>query len=273
MRIRFVCLFVFIVMLANPIFGQKLESLDKFGKNGILIEKTTDTKKADGYIFPISSGKLKRRYPGPKPKVIITGVFTGNKKEDRGKEKQIRDEKSDNNLSEPLIIKKTEDIKFKADKDTIAWIKANSEYYHDPLSPHELDSEKNTDGQTKHKLKRIWISDIKFLAGLKPCKKCFIDTNTPPEFIKKECGGLDLASASALLNNPEFIEWAKKHLPVEKVSFLTSSKILAVAKTKMTDKALLELAKEIAAAYRRHTWRIAEVITQNKNSEKHESSF
>lgn len=276
MRNKVLYLFIYL-LIASTISAQQL-SVDEHEKaynetSSIQIEKPPEGKKAKGYIFSTYSGKLRREKAKVKPSVIVTGVFSNNEETKSEENTSVADkdiEKYNSSLQSP---KNKQNKETKLNKNTIAWITKDGEYFHDHLSPHEIPKEQKIVDGTQVKVSKIWVSEVKDLVGLKPCEVCFLSANNAPEFINKECGGLDIASTSTLLDNPGFIEWALKHLPISKLSFLTSSKLLVSAKSKMTKTALKELAKETAAAFRRHTWKVIEVIAQNFETTEQESSF
>ncbi|MFZ5951585.1 MAG: hypothetical protein ACOYXC_12825, partial [Candidatus Rifleibacteriota bacterium] len=114
---------------------------------------------------------------------------------------------------------------------------------------------------------RLWVKDVAALAGLEPCKNCFHTTGHAPGFINNESKGLDLASAGALLDNDAFLKWLEQHLPVKNAVFLTGQKMLIYPKQEMTSEALKELAHEVALAYRRHTWKVIEVLGKKSESD------
>jgi hypothetical protein len=229
-----------------------------FAKNNAKVKiHKNKTPVAEGYIFSNKPGKKKSALSS-KVKVIFSGFYSGSKE----------DRKYIEHLSPTEYSGYGESFKDSAKKESpkdhsIAWIKKDGEVYHDHLQP-----------ECASVAQKIWINEDKQLAGLTPCRKCFIISNSAPSFIEEECGGLDMASASALLDNAGFIEWAKEHLPVKEPSFLTNSKLLVFSKDEMSDKGLNQLAKEVARAYRRHTWKVIEVMAKNaKGNSAHASSF
>lgn len=278
MKNRVLYLFIYL-LIASTISAQQLsvEADNPYkatkGTSSIQIEKPEEGKKAKGYIFSTYSGKLRREKPHIKPSVIVTGVFSAKEKTKSDTDSSVSNKDIEEYNPNLPKLEKPQKKESKKDKDTIAWITKDGEYFHDHLSPHESPMEEKTVDGIQVKVTKIWISEIQDLVGLTPCKTCFIKANSAPEFINKECGGLDIASASTLLDNPSFIEWAKQHLPISRLSFLTSSKLLIIAKSKMTKTALKQLAKETSAAFRRHTWKVIEVIAQNFESTEQESSF
>ena len=222
--------------------------------------KKNETPVAEGYIFSNKSGKKKTTLSS-KVKVIFSGFYSG-------KSTRKEDQKHIEHLSPAAYSGYDESFKGSSKKESskehsIAWIKKDGEIYHDHLQP-----------ECASVAQKIWITEAKHLAGLTPCRKCFIISNSAPEFIEKECGGLDMASASALLDNAGFLEWAKEHLPIKEPSFLTNSKLLVFSKDEMSDKGLKQLAKEVARAYRRHTWKVIEVMAKNSKADSgYASSF
>jgi hypothetical protein len=222
----------------------------------ILGSTTVKVKKtgiAEGYIFP-ASPRGKKKYP-PAEK-IFTGVYSSySKSETEPKNitipKEVRGlENLDPDLAQ--IVKESGNAK---DAETIAWITKEAETYHDPF----LDCGSHT--------LRLWIKDYKALAGMEPCRECFHNTGNAPAFIRKECGGLDLATAGVLLDNAEFKGWVESHLPVKSAVFLTSRKMLIYPKQQMSPQGLKELAHETAMAYRRHTWKVIEVMAKNSEDD------
>jgi hypothetical protein len=211
---------------------------------------------AEGYVFPHEAPRQKKYVPAQK---IFTGVFSGRKvekKDEDGKEK-ARDFFAGDSASADT---KADDKE--ADSSTLAWLKKEGLYFHSPF----LECGSFT--------RRIWIKELAPLAGIDPCPKCFRGTGQAPAFIRKECGGLDLAKADELLDNAAFIEWLGEHLPVKKAIFLTGKKLLVYPKQEMSDKALQELAHEVAMAHRRHTWRVIEVMAKNSEEDlESQSSF
>jgi hypothetical protein len=204
----------------------------------------------EGYVFPRSSSK-KKKYP--KAQQIFTGIYSTSDTEESESAK-VKAASTSEKLSAKIdseSISSKEEEKAEKDAATIAWIRENQEFYHDPL----LECGTGT--------KRIWIKDIKKLAGLLPCQDCFHKNGQAPAFIKEECGGLDLATAGVLLDNGEFKEWAMKHLPIKKAVFLTTRKLMVYPKQTMSRKGLKEIAQEVAMAYRRHTWKVIEVLARN----------
>lgn len=209
---------------------------------------------AEGYVFPKNLRK-KKKYP--KAQQIFTGIYsTSNTEESESSKVKVAstaNKIATKSASEALSSKEAEETK--NEKATIAWIRENPEFYHDPL----LECGTGT--------KRIWIKDIKKLAGLLPCQDCFHHNGQAPAFIKEECGGLDLATAGVLLDNGEFKEWAIKHLPIKKAVFLTTRKLMVYPKQPMSRKGLKEIAHEVAMAYRRHTWKVIEVLARNSEKD------
>ncbi|GAB4284899.1 MAG: hypothetical protein Kow0029_31590 [Candidatus Rifleibacteriota bacterium] len=210
--------------------------------------KVKRTGIAEGYIFP-DRAPAKKKYP-PAEK-ILTGVFSERTKKDKSDYNHPGQNKftdvSDNDVDLENVVQK--------EGPSIAWIEKNGEIYHDPF----LECGSHTT--------RIFVSDLSKLNGLEPCRECFNLTGQAPAFIRDECGGLDLATAGALLDNSEFIEWVETHLPVKKAVFLTGRKLLIYPKQDMTDKGLKELAHETAMAYRRHTWKVIEVLGKRSETD------
>ncbi|MGM0598304.1 MAG: hypothetical protein ACQETH_00685 [Candidatus Rifleibacteriota bacterium] len=263
MKNKFIYILLFVVLASVSVsFSQQANRPDAFiaiqnGKE-ILIDadhvlsessgsQLTPVGYADGYVFPDRSFK-KKKYP--EAQQIFTGLYSSTKSEEKEAEimpasfvKKLSDKKESE-------IKKEKSEK-PEDSPTIAWIRKNQEFYHDPL----LECGTGTE--------RIWIKDIKKLNGLLPCQDCFHRNGQAPAFIKEESGGLDLATAGVLLDNAEFKDWAVKHLPIKKAVFLTTRKLMVYPKQPMSRKGLKEIAHEVAMAYRRHTWKVIEVLARN----------
>lgn len=197
-------------------------------------------KKAECYIFPLVG---RERKPSPKGKKILTGVFSGKNEEHVLSSEEEELVQSNRNKTLEKKRKKT-----KKDANTIAWITTGALLYHDPF----LECASGTD--------RIWISTTKDLCGLQPCEECFKKNAHAPGFIVKESGGIDIASAAALLSNEDFLVWAQERLPIKNPGFISSEKLMIYPKMEMTDNGLLQLARETEQAYRRHTWKTIEVV-------------
>lgn len=199
--------------------------------------------KPEGIIFSTRS-----RHPIQRPRAerILTGIFSG------------REETADSPVqSEEAYMTAPRRPRLAAKKTaaTIAWMTEGGIIYHDPF----LECATGTE--------RVWIDDIKDLSGLAPCEECFIKTAQAPEFIRKESGGLDLASASELLTNQQFLVWAGERLPIKNPGFITTRRLLVYPKMEMTEAGLRQLAKEVEMAYRRHTWRVIEVIVKKSDTD------
>lgn len=203
---------------------------------------------AEGVVFPANAPKRKKYRPAEK---IFTGVYSSRKtvQKDSGKKHGA---KSFVEFDEDLeaVSEKNED------KPTIAWITKESDFFHDPYLV-ECASQGS----------QIWVKELEALNGLEPCPKCFHQTGHAPNFIVKESGGLDLATAGALLDNPGFLVWVEQNLPIKKAIFLTSRKLLIYPKMEMTREGLQELAHETAMAYRRHTWKVIEVLGKKNEAD------
>jgi hypothetical protein len=212
---------------------------------------------AETYIFPVTSPKRKEYAPAQK---IFTGVYSSKKREkEESAEGKFKVFNSALNTGENIDEVGKSETK---DQSTIAWISKDENFYHSPY----LDCGSVT--------RKIWVKNLEVLAGIEPCPGCFHSTGQAPKFIREECGGLDLAEPDELLDNAGFIEWLTQHLPVKKAVFLTSKKLLIYPNKEMSAKGLEELAHEVAMAYRRHTWKVIEVMTKNsKQSIESYSSF
>ncbi len=199
-------------------------------------------KTAEGYIFPISGAK---RQPKGRVERILTGIFSGSGSVDVRSEKGVAlPDRLDLDVS-PAMRRET--VK---DKDTIAWITKEGLLYHDPFleCPAASGSE------------RVWVGDYHELCGLQPCEDCFQKNNNIPDFISKESGGLDVASAPGILTNAAFLEWAQSHLPIRNPGFISTQKLIIYPKMEMTALGLHQLARETELAYRRLTWKVIEVL-------------
>ena len=268
MKNKFIYILLFIILASVSMsFSQQYERPEAFiakqdGKE-ILIDadhelSATSTAKvapvgyAEGYVFPKKSRK-KKKYP--KAQQIFTGIYsTTNTEEETDIKAASTSEKLTGKIDTETASSKKEE-KTEKDTATIAWIRKNQEFYHDPL----LECGTGTE--------RLWIKDMEKLAGLLPCQDCFHRNGQAPAFIKEECGGLDLATAGVLLDNGEFKEWALKHLPIKKAVFLTTRKLMVYPKQTMSRKGLKEIAHEVAMAYRRHTWKVIEVLARNSEKD------
>lgn len=215
--------------------------------SGAVMIKTVPA--AEGYVFP-DRVRAKKRYP--RAEKIITGVFSSRQSENKAVGAEPVSGKpvfaSDPDLDQVNAETKENQI-------TLAWITREAEFFHDPY----LDCGSFTS--------RLWVKDLPTLAGIGPCPECYIKTAHAPDFIIKECGGLDLATAGALLDNPSFLVWAEQNLPIKKAIFLTGQKLLIYPKEEMNQDALLELAHETAMAYRRKTWRVIEVLVKKSEAD------
>ncbi|NCB37313.1 MAG: hypothetical protein EOM80_00955 [Erysipelotrichia bacterium] len=203
------------------------------------IQKTD--KSAEGYVFPVTAP---RRRPAGKVERILTGVFD---------QKGLR-ESTQQKTDVPDVEEKLQKTSQKM-SDSIAWVTTLAFDYHAPFLSCESAGEK------------VWVSSIKDLCGFSPCETCFIKPGRVPEFIQNECGGLDLASSSALLTNEAFQLWAVENLPVVNPSFISLRKLQVYPKTQMSDAGLKELAREVELAYRRHTWKVIEVVVKKSETD------
>ncbi len=200
--------------------------------------------RAEGYIFP-AKGQKKRR--SLKAQRILTGVFSGS-----GEKTGVS---SDKPGDLPDIIgfdQAPVKRQAKRDAETIAWVTKTGTFYHDPFL--ECIWASGTE--------RIWIDSVKGLSGLEPCPECYQKNNSVPEFIRKESGGLDVATATTLLSNADFLVWVQERLPLRNPAFITSQKLMIYPKMEMTRKGLHQLARETELAYRRKTWKVIEVIAK-----------
>lgn len=109
---------------------------------------------------------------------------------------------------------------------------------------------------------------------LMPCTLCFTRADKPPQFIQDESGGLDLASASMLFSNDELIDWISNNLPVKEPEFTSQHSLQTYSLEPISQTAMQELAKEIAAAARRKMWRVIKVkIKDPENDSQPEVSY
>lgn len=240
------CLSIFIVaLISEPGFSQRYEETvltndDNLARNSERYKKVTD--EAEIRIFSAQPQKRRKLPPAEK---ILTGVFSGRPSFEAASLPALLPASESANSSERSFSRKKTDI-------SVAWVADGSLEFHDPF----LDCGKASGSQ------RIWVNGVKELCGLDPCEECFFKTDHPPAFIKKESGGLDLASAAVLLDNKAFLSWLETHLPVKTPSFLSTRKLLIYPKLEMTRKGLWQLAKEVELAYRRHSWRVIEVMAK-----------
>lgn len=199
--------------------------------------------KPEGLVFPTHpQRKIKR----PQAERILTGIFSG-------REETVESPASLEDAYMQLPANRHPPRQKTAD--TIAWMTDGGLVYHDPF----LECATGTD--------RVWVDDIRDLSGRAPCEECFIKTAHAPEFIRKESRGLDLASASELLTNQQFLAWAGERLPIKNPGFISTRRLLIYPKMEMTDVGLRQLAKEVEMAYRRHTWRVIEVIVKKSETD------
>jgi len=197
-------------------------------------------QKPETYVFPVDPGRARPFKPAEK---VLTGVFTG-----KGKEPAALESKAYDGLpsSDSAAGKKV--VSRKKTAESISWVTRDGQYYHDPL----LDlCASATD--------MIWINDHTGLCGLEPCRECFIKTAHVPEFIKKESGGLELATAGVLLDNAAFLRWLVEKIPVKNPAFLSTRKLLVYPSLEVTENGMRQLVREVELAYRRQTWKIIEV--------------
>ncbi|HAE40750.1 MAG TPA: hypothetical protein DCG57_19270 [Candidatus Riflebacteria bacterium] len=195
-------------------------------------------KQSEAMVFPTRSRKPVRR---PRVERILTGIFSG-------RQDEVSEILPTEETYSPLTRRRAPARAKTAA--TIAWKTESGTAYHDPFLECATGSE------------RIWVDNVPDLRGLVPCEECFVKTAHIPEFISKESGGLDLASAGALLDNREFLVWASERLPIKNPGFISTRRLLIYPKMEMTANGLQQLAKETELAYRRHTWRVIEVIAK-----------
>lgn len=228
-------LIVFCISLASPGWSARR------GKPSIPAGQRVE-KKAETIIFPVDPQKRK---PSSSEDTVLSGIFSG-----RGSEPGGADRSPEiNSAQDPVLVRKQPTRK--KTENTIAWIARDGMTFHDPF----LDCANIASGSEK-----IWINNVVDLCGLDPCEECFIKTNHAPEFIIKESRGLDLASAASILDNKGFVAWLAEHLPVKNPGFLSTRRLLIYPALEMTEVGLQQLARETELAYRRHTWKVIEVI-------------
>lgn len=233
-RVLSAIMVLLLALLSTTVYGQIFRPV---ASETVTIEKTDVT--ADGAIFSTEpKGRQKSREK--RPDVIFTGYFSG-VSEDR--------EANDSATTSPddAIEKEVQARKVAVDGPTLAWRTIETTSYHDPF----LECGTFT--------KRIWIDDISNLNGCAACEECFTKKNLAPQFIRQESGGLDVAAADNLLDRNGFIEWMSTRLPVKDPEFVSDKKLIVYPAEDMTAEGRKSLAREVAMAYRRHTWRVIEV--------------
>ncbi len=213
---------------------------------GQLRQSQSAEKIAEGYVFPLSGA---RRRPRARAERILTGIFSASgtmETQDPGATLPDRLNSDSSSATRKKSVKQ---------QDTIAWITREGLLYHDPFleCPAASGSE------------RVWVDDYHELSGLQPCNDCFQKNNNIPDFIQKESGGLDVASATSLMANADFLAWAQERLPIRNPGFISTQKLVIYPKMEMTAKGLHQLARETEMAYRRMTWKVIEVL--GKHSE------
>lgn len=218
-----------VILTNDPKIASGAKSVKEVGKSEII-------------VFPTRTHKPILR---PQAERVLSGIFS-NRQEDEGGALPQEDSYTSLNKHRPAKQK---------NGDSIAWINEGGIVYHDLFLECKTGSE------------RVWVDNVQDLCGLAPCEECLIKTAQVPGFIKKESGGLDLASATGLLSNQEFLVWASERLPIKNPGFISSRRLLIYPKMEMTDNGLLQLAKEIEMAYRRHTWRVVEVIVKKSETD------
>ncbi len=210
--------------------------------------KKIDTS-AEGYVFPVKGQKSRR---SPKVQRILTGVFSGSGEKAvaaPGKPGELPDVVGFDNAP---VKRQT-----KRDAETVAWVTKVGSLYHDPFL--ECAWASGTE--------RIWVDSVKELNGFEPCSECYQKNDSVPEFIKKESGGLDVATATTLLSNADFLVWVQERLPLRNPGFITSQKLMIYPKMEMTRKGLHQLARETELAYRRKTWKVIEVVAKKSEAD------
>ena len=202
-----------------------------------------DVSKSDSviYVFPVETEKQ----PFKPVKRVITGIFT-----DKQQNKAVEEDKE--KAQEAGKLQRKEIAPRKLNEKTLAWVNSNSIYYHDP------------ENNCLNIKERSWAEDKKELLGLEPCPDCFKKLKKTPAFIKKESVNFEVADADNLLVNSDFVEWAKKRLPIDDMNFISGTKVFAYPNLDMTSKGMHQLAIEIQNAYLRQTWRVIEVIVKAK---------
>ncbi len=250
--------FIFIGILSGVVAGQldsKASRTKVARKKKAASSVNQKPQKAESYIFPVDG---KKKDPDGKPFQVFSGTYIGNSSKPAPKEKN--EIKKFDFSQEEIERIKTE--KAEKDKAIIAWTQNGDTCFHDPFLA------------CKDAEKKVNLIDVSQLAGLDPCENCFLKTNHAPEFILNESGGLDIASATTLLSEKEFLTWMKSHLPIKEANYITSNKIMVYAKNEMTKNGLKQLAGEVAKAHRRHRWKVVEVMAKNsEESLEFENSF
>ncbi len=259
MRFKLLCSILLCIAGAQiKVSAQVVEVKNKAG--GVVITNSpavassgTELKKiaasAEGYIFPVKGQKNPLQ---PKAQRILTGVFSGSG------ERAVAFSDKPGELPEVVGYDQAPVRRqVKRDAATIAWITKAGAYYHDPFL--ECAWASGTE--------RIWVDSVLGLSGLQPCAECYHKNDSIPDFIKKESGGLDIATATTLLNNADFLVWAQERLPLRNPGFVTSQKLMIYPKMEMTRKGLHQLARETELAYRRKTWKVIEVIAKQSEAD------
>ncbi len=228
-----------VIILSLVIFPSETQGKSK-ARKGIKAAAGNEEKKPEIIIFPVEPGRPRAYKPAEK---VLTGVFSGS-----GKKESAVMNKDENKPTEGSSeAKKT--VSRKKTADSIAWVTKDGLRYHDILL-----------NLCASETEMIWINDRSVLCGLEPCPECFIKTSHVPEFIKIESGGLELATAGVLLDNSQFIKWLVERIPVKNPSFLSTRKLLIYPALEVTENGLKQLVREVELAYRRHTWKVIEVV-------------
>ncbi len=259
MRFKLFCITLFCVAVAKiPLAAQVVEIETASG--AVLITnrpvvasagkelKKIDTS-AEGYIFPVKGQKSR---PQTKAQRILTGVFSGS-----GEKTTVSSDGADELPEVVSLDAAPVKRQAKRDAETIAWVTKAGSLYHDPFL--ECAWASGTE--------RIWVDSIKDLSGLEPCSECYQKNNSVPEFVRKESGGLDIATATTLLSNADFLVWVQERLPLRNPGFITSQKLMIYPKMEMTRKGLHQLARETELAYRRKTWKVIEVVAKQNEAD------
>lgn len=228
------------IFLSLVIFQSEAEGRSKSRKGKKASAVTVEKKKPETFIFPVDPGRPRPFKPAEK---VLTGVFSGS-----GAKEAAETDKIENKLSgDSSSSKKAASRKKTAD--SIAWVTKDGLFYHDILL-----------NLCASETEMIWINDHSALCGLEPCQECFVKTSHVPEFIRKESGGLELATAGVLLDNSDFLKWLVERIPVKNPSFLSTRKLLIYPALEVTENGLKQLVREVELAYRRHTWKVIEVV-------------
>ena len=240
-NILFAVIFIGILLLQSGCCLAAGKKASKSVKKQQTQQNDSSSQSSVIYVFPVEAEKQ----PFKPVKRVITGIFT-----DKQQNKALEEERE--KAQESGKLQRKEIPARKLNEKTLAWINVNSIYYHDP------------NNNCLNIKERSWAENKKELLGLEPCPDCFKKLNKTPDFIKKESVSFEVADAEHLLVNSDFVEWAKKRLPINDMNFISGTKVFAYPNLDMTSKGMHQLAIEIQNAYLRQTWRVIEVIVKAK---------